>query len=71
MTERVGYEVFHAVSGQLDEWADEAGFDTPTSTGWYYWPCHPGCLPDAPPEGPFESRDLAVQAAPAEGEVKS
>jgi len=25
------------------------------SSGWYWWPCFPGCLPDGDPIGPFPS----------------
>lgn len=31
--------------------------------GWYYWPCFPGCLPDSEPVGPFDSEQIAIQAA--------
>jgi hypothetical protein len=28
----------------------------PLKEGWYWWPCFPGCLPDAEePTGPFET----------------
>lgn len=29
--------------------------------GWYYWPRHPGCLPDGPAIGPFERAVDAIQ----------
>ena len=25
----------------------------PVAPGWYWWPCHAGCLPDGDPMGPF------------------
>ncbi len=56
-------EIFRAKAGDLDEWADEAGFDTPTDAGWYFWVCWPGCLPDTPPDGPFDSKEAAEQEA--------
>lgn len=27
--------------------------------GWYYWFCHPGCLPESEPFGPYSDRDEA------------
>lgn len=24
-------------------------------TGWYWWACFPGCLPDSDPIGPFDT----------------
>lgn len=30
--------------------------------GWFYWYCLPGCMPDGPPTGPYESRDAAIAA---------
>lgn len=32
-------------------------------TGWFYWFCFPGCLPDSEPFGPFESREAALADA--------
>lgn len=34
-----------------------------TGTGWYYWFCFPGCLPDSEPIGPFETRADALEDA--------
>jgi hypothetical protein len=34
-----------------------------TSTGWFYWFCFPGCLPDSEPKGPFQSEDDALDDA--------
>lgn len=31
--------------------------------GWFYWICFPGCLPDSPAIGPFESWRAAQRAA--------
>jgi hypothetical protein len=31
--------------------------------GWFYWYCLPGCLPDGPAIGPFDSRAEALAAA--------
>lgn len=32
-------------------------------TGWYYWFCFPGCLPDSEAMGPFETQDEALADA--------
>jgi hypothetical protein len=31
--------------------------------GWYWWPCFPGCMPEAEPFGPFETEAEAVADA--------
>ena len=42
--------------------------DGPLATGWYWWPCFPGCLPDSDPIGPFDSEDEALADAQSEHE---
>lgn len=37
--------------------------DGPLPTGWYWWSCFPGCLPDSEPFGPFETEDEALADA--------
>lgn len=32
-------------------------------SGWYYWFCFPGCLPDSDPVGPFATQDEALADA--------
>jgi hypothetical protein len=32
-------------------------------SGWWYWYCFPGCLPDSDPIGPFASEDEALTDA--------
>ena len=32
-------------------------------SGWYYWHCLPGCLPDGEPIGPFGSKSQAIRDA--------
>lgn len=34
-----------------------------TRTGWFYWFCLPGCLPDSTAFGPFETEDAAMEDA--------
>lgn len=31
--------------------------------GWFWWACFPGCLPDGPPTGPFDSHAEALADA--------
>jgi hypothetical protein len=38
---------------------EEEGF----TGGWFWQSCFPGCLPDGPPIGPFESRAAALADA--------
>jgi hypothetical protein len=48
-------EVFYAD----DVLADGFG----SSTGWYWWACYPGCLPDGDAFGPFPTSDCAYHDA--------
>jgi hypothetical protein len=32
-------------------------------SGWYFWFCLPGCLPDSEQEGPFDSETEALADA--------
>lgn len=33
------------------------------NTGWFYWYCFPGCLPEGEPMGPYKTERAAVKAA--------
>lgn len=44
-----------------DCWKDEDG--DPLPSGWYWWTCLPGCLPDGLPNGPFETKAEAIADA--------
>ena len=35
----------------------------PYESGYYYWFCFPGCLPDSSPFGPFKTEREAITAA--------
>lgn len=37
-------------------------------SGWYWWACFPGCLPNSEPEGPFASEAEAIADAQKETE---
>lgn len=50
------YEVFYHdehIDGMLDDDGDIC------ESGWYWWSCFPGCLPDSDPIGPFPSYSAA------------
>ncbi len=32
-------------------------------SGWWFWFCFPGCLPDSEPEGPYQTEAEALNAA--------
>uniref|UniRef100_A0A6H1ZAP2 Uncharacterized protein n=1 Tax=viral metagenome TaxID=1070528 RepID=A0A6H1ZAP2_9ZZZZ len=32
-------------------------------SGWYWWTCFPGCLPDGDPDGPYDTEEEALDAA--------
>lgn len=34
-----------------------------TKSGWFYWYCFPGCLPDSDPVGPFKTKAEALADA--------
>ena len=52
-------EVFHVP----DDYNPETEDGEPLPSGWYYWACLPGCLPDSDPSGPFDTEDEALAAA--------
>jgi hypothetical protein len=56
-----GYEVFYHDGADVepgDCWTDEDG--EPLPSGWYWWSCQPGCLPDGEPNGPFGTEEKAA-----------
>jgi len=48
-------EIFYSDSKDQEPdtafWSEED--NTPLGSGYYYWFCFPGCLPDSDPFGPF------------------
>ena len=38
-------------------------------SGWYYWFCFPGCLPDSDPIGPFETEADALADARSDADT--
>lgn len=53
------FEVFWV--GHNSPMEDEQGCSM--EDGWYWWSCSPGCLPDGPAEGPFDTSLHAWGAA--------
>lgn len=39
---------------------DDGSSDDCTETGWYWWPCIPGCLPDGEAMGPFATEEECI-----------
>lgn len=53
------FEVFY----QTGEEDLRPGDDVDIQTGWYWWACFPGCLPDGEMNGPFMTEDDAFNNA--------
>ena len=49
-------ETFYVDENELEE------FDV-SNSGWYWWSCLPGCMPDSDPNGPHESELDAINEA--------
>ncbi len=58
-------ETFYVNEAQAKVGAAGDG-EEPGEVGWYYWPCFPGCLPDGPAVGPFNTENEAIDACVAE-----
>jgi hypothetical protein len=37
-------------------------------SGWFWWPCVPGCLPERPPVGPLPTNYSALRGIEISGE---
>jgi hypothetical protein len=56
--EGASLEVFH--------WTHDPSDPHPVAnneTGWYWWFCQPGCLPDCEPQGPYATEQEALAEA--------
>lgn len=56
--EHGSFEVFHVHHRSPEQERGEMTSDV-MSTGWYWWACFPGCLPDGEPSGPFNTEQEA------------
>ena len=45
---------------------EDSGIEHTKRTGWFFWYCLPGCLPDSEPRGPYATEQEAIDAAQAE-----
>lgn len=54
-------EVWYHDAASTDCLIDPDG--DPLPSGWYWWTCFPGCLPDGLPNGPFETEADAIADA--------
>ena len=61
-------EVFHLAEHEMENPEAEYYEDEEShlETGWYWWWCFPGCLPDSEPFGPFENNTEARNDAKRE-----
>ena len=61
------FEAFYADEWDADDLNELLGDvfdeDTKMESGWYWWACFEGCLPDSGPSGPFVTEDDAVNDA--------
>ena len=55
--------IFDCIAMQFCIPADDSDVPECMGTGWFYWYCFPGCLPDSDPMGPFASEDEALADA--------
>jgi hypothetical protein len=46
-----------------DDYTEKVRKTAAEFSGWYYWFCSPGCLPDSEAVGPFKSRREALEDA--------
>ena len=60
-------EIFYHEQGDYpdsEQWQDGDGDELPS--GFYYWYCFPGCMPEGDPIGPFETEEEALTQAQEE-----
>lgn len=58
-------EVFYHKQGEVIQPVehDDDTSEQQLETGYYWWSCFPGCLPDSDPIGPFATEDEAIADA--------
>ena len=53
-----------SMNGRVREAMFQAMIDEEAiSGGWFWWSCFPGCMPDSSPNGPFATRQEALDDA--------
>lgn len=63
-----GYHTFPGGGGSFEVFWNSGDLESdvegePLPTGWYWWSCFPGCMPDSDPSGPFASSHAAWRDA--------
>lgn len=53
-------EVFYRTQEENKEYGVLDGDGNPMPSGWYWWTCFPGCMPDSEPFGPFKTEEMAI-----------
>ena len=53
------FECFFHYKDDFSALPEECDFPS----GWYWWACYPGCLPDGDPSGPFLTEQEAIKDA--------
>jgi hypothetical protein len=62
------FETFYMTAEEIgNSWDSSRIGDEPPQSGWYWWACFPGCLPDGEPSGPFATEQEAIDDAQGEG----
>jgi hypothetical protein len=64
-------EVFYMSDDEIESYGHDSIWLCPDDgfymdSGWYYWHCFPGCLPDGDPVGAFETEQDAIDDAQAD-----
>lgn len=68
-TEYGSFEVFYADARMVRQAQKDSEGMRPdeaspiTETGWYWWACFPGCMPDGNAMGPFQTEREAIEDA--------
>ena len=58
-----------AMNGRVrDAMLDRMVEDEGITSGWFYWYCFPGCMPESDPMGPYASCAEALKAAQDDAE---
>lgn len=56
-------EIFYHDGNVATEFDNDTDSHFGMATGYYWWACFPGCLPDSDPYGPFPTEQEAVDNA--------
>jgi hypothetical protein len=62
-SQKEGYHAFRGDTGSFEVFWEDQENTADMETGWYWWACFPGCLPDGDQSGPFNTSTLAYEDA--------